>query len=62
MSETNEFTVRELCSYLLGFIENGDGDKIVQLSINYDHCDHIQRLRKIYNIDGLDWITLSGGS
>lgn len=61
MSDT-KVTVRELCSYLLGFIENGDGDKIVKLSINYDHCDHIQKLRNIHNIDGLNWITLDGGN
>ena len=58
---TNEkFTVKELVYYLLGLIENGDGDKTVKLSVNYDHCDHIQKLRSIHNFEGIDWITLDG--
>ena len=56
-----EMTIRELCSYLLGFIENGDGDKKVNVSVNYDHCDHIQKLKNIHNIEGLDLIILTGG-
>ena len=40
-----QFTVKELCSYLLDLIEEGHGDKTVRLSVNYDHCDHVQRRR-----------------
>ena len=57
---TDEFTVRELASYLLRLIENGDGNKKVRLSVNYDHCDHIQKLRSIHNFESIDWITLDG--
>ena len=56
-------TVRELTSYLLGLIEKGDGDKTVELSVNYDNCDHIQPLKEIYvceNCKYIDWITLRG--
>ena len=55
-----KFTVRELASYLLGLIENGHGDKTVKLSVNYDHCDHIQDLKSIHYFDSIDWITLDG--
>lgn len=57
---TDAFTVRELASYLLGLIENGDGDKKVKLSVNYDHCDHIQDLKSIHCFDSIGWITLDG--
>ena len=55
------FTVKELCSYLLDLIEEGHGGKTVRLSVNYDHCDHVQNLRDIHCFDTLDWITLTGG-
>ena len=53
-------TVRELASYLLGLIKNGDGDKTVTLSVNYNNCDHLQNLKRIHNYDGINWITLDG--
>ena len=54
------FTVKELCSYLLDLIEDGHGDKKVEISVNYDHCDHIQGLKQVHRNDGFNWITLDG--
>ena len=34
---TNKITVRELCSALLDIIEEGNGDKTVQVSVIYDN-------------------------
>ena len=55
-------TVRELCSHLLHLIENGKGDKTVELSVNYCNCDHIQPLGEVWDTDSelIDWITLRG--
>lgn len=55
-----QISVRELASYLLDLIENGHGDKIVKLSVEWDNCDHIQDLHEIYCFDGVDWVTLTG--
>lgn len=35
-------------------------DKTVELSVNYDNCDHIQSLKRIYHNKDIDWIILSG--
>lgn len=56
----SDITVRELASYLLGLIDDGYGDKYVELSVNYDHCNHIQGLKRIHRNDGFNWITLDG--
>ena len=53
-------SVKELYNCLGSLIEQGDGDKTVQLLVNYDHCNHIQDLRSIHNFEGIDWITLDG--
>lgn len=55
-----QFTVKELCSYLLDLIEEGHGDKTVQLSVIYDNCEHIQDFGNITNIENIPWITLRG--
>ena len=54
------FTVYELHEQLSQMIEQGHGMKIVELSVNYDNCDHIQKLGKIYWNDNFNWITLAG--
>lgn len=57
---TNKITVRELCSALLDIIEEGNGDKTVQVSVIYDNCEHIQDFGNITNIENIPWITLRG--
>lgn len=54
-------TVKEVYKALATLIHQGDGDKTVTLSVNYDHCDHLQDLKSIHNYDGIDWILLDGG-
>ena len=54
-------TVRELAAHLLYLIENGDGDKVVKVSVLYDNCEHIQYMNNVHNFDGIDWITIAGG-
>lgn len=56
------YTVRDLASHLLHLIENGNGEKLVRVSVVYDDCEHIQYLNNVHNFDGLDWITITGGS
>ena len=53
-------TIRELHEILSQMIENDMGSNTVELSVNYDHCDHMQRLGKVYWNDGFNWITLKG--
>lgn len=55
-------TVRELCSTCLDLIEDGHGDKLVNLSVNYDNCHHIQPLADVYCSDSelINWIVLRG--
>lgn len=58
-------TVKELSDYLLDLIKEGYGDNTVELSINYDNCDHIQPLNEVYvcrDCKYIDWITLRGRS
>ena len=35
-------------------------DKTVKLSVNYDHCDHMQNLTEVYCYEKIDWIVLKG--
>lgn len=56
------YTVRDLASHLLYLIENGNGEKLVRVSVVYDDCEHIQYLNNVHNFDGLDWITITGGN
>lgn len=53
-------TVEDLYLELDEMIERGYGKQIVELSVNYDHCDHIQKLGKIKWNRGFNWITLEG--
>ena len=59
MSEKG-MTVKELYKSLSVIIGEGDGDKIVTLSVNYSECDHLQDLQSVHNYDGIDWILLNG--
>lgn len=34
-----------ICGELKKMIEKGNGDKLIKLSVNYGHCDHLQDLR-----------------
>lgn len=58
MSE--KITVRQLAAHLLHLVETGNGDKYVELSVNYDHCDHIQKLGEVWHNENFDWVTLRG--
>ena len=60
MTET-PLTVEELHKILTGIIEMGYGKKTVELSVNYDCCDHIQELGSVHtNTSDISWITLKG--
>ena len=62
MTKSN-YTVKELASYLLDLIDEGYGNHTIDLSVNYDNCDHIQPLKQIYvckDCKTIDWITLRG--
>jgi len=52
-------TVNDLYIELKKLVENGDGDKPVKLSVNWDNCDHLQDLRAISD-DCRSWILLMG--
>lgn len=56
-------TVEDLYLELDELIERGYGKHTVELSVNYDHCDHIQPLKEVYvckDCKHIDWITLRG--
>jgi len=60
---TEKITVKELAYNLSILIERGFGDYTVELSVNYDNCDHLQSLKEVYvceNCKYTDWITLRG--
>ena len=59
--DEKKITVKELAFLLTNMVENGYGDKTVELSVNYNKCDHIQDLSKVHWNDGFKWITLTGG-
>lgn len=46
---------------LIQELEKIPEDKIVKLSVNWDHCDHVQTLKTVYHSDLFKWITLDGG-
>ena len=60
MGENKQYTVGELIKELEEIPKNFK----VELSVNYDNCDHIQPLKKIYvpnpETEYIDWITLRG--
>ena len=62
MSEKKGITVRDLASHLMHLIENGDGEKIIKVSVTYDDCEHVQHLTRIGNYKEVDFITLRGGT
>lgn len=35
-------------------------DLEVKLSVTYDNCDHVQKLKCVYFDEGISWIVLSG--
>jgi len=54
-------TVEDLHEILNAIIKMGYGKKTVELSVNYDNCDHIQTLGEVHaNTDNISWITLKG--
>ena len=57
-----QLTVEDLYLKLDELIEKGYGKHTVDLSVNYDHCDHIQPLGNVWCTDSevIDWITLRG--
>lgn len=61
MSEKKGVTVRDLASHLLLLIKNGEGDKIIKVSVTYDDCEHVQNLKRMGNHKENDFITLRGG-
>lgn len=61
MSEKNGVTIKDLASHLLLLIKNGEGDKIIKVSVTYDDCEHLQHLMRIGNYKEIDSITLRGG-
>ena len=54
-------TVYELYNKLGELISEGYGENIVNLSVNWDRCDHVQGLSGIYWNESLKWVTLVGG-
>ena len=40
-------------------VENGEGNKPVKLSVNWDDCDHLQNLRA-FSTDYTGWLLLMG--
>lgn len=58
---TEGMTVNDLIKKL----EKLDKDKPVKVSVNYDNCDHIQKLGSVYDFNDSyfdkGWITLIGG-
>lgn len=69
MTENNDFnksenekykvTVNDLYGELKKMIEKENGDKLIKLSVNYDHCDHLQDLRA-YSNECESWLLLMG--
>lgn len=59
MSEKYKVTVEDLYIELKKLVENGEGNKPVKLSVNWDDCEHLQDLRGfITDFDG--WFLLMG--
>lgn len=50
---------------LIKELEKLDKDKPVEVSVNYDNCDHVQSLCSVYDFKdsyfGDGWVTLIGG-
>lgn len=50
---------------LIKKLEKLDKDKPVEISVNYDNCNHIQKLCSVYDFNdsyfGDGWVTLRGG-
>lgn len=59
MTEKYKVTVEDLYIELKKLVENGDGDKPVKLSVNWDNCEHLKNLRG-FSTDFDGWILLMG--
>lgn len=69
MTENNDFnngenekykvTINDLHFELQKLIENGDGDKPIKLSVNWDNCDYLQNLRA-FSTDYTGYLLLMG--
>jgi len=60
MSEV-PLTVEDLHEILTGIVKMGYGKKTVKLSVEYDCCDHSQKLGSVHtNGETISWITLMG--
>ena len=63
MKKNDPITVKELDKLLDDLIKKGYGDHTIELSVNYDRCNHVQELGNVWipEPDGnIDWITLIG--
>lgn len=60
MTEKYKVTVNDLYFELKKLVENGDGDKQIKLSVNFDDCDHLQDLQAFSDDCCEDWILLMG--
>lgn len=52
-------TINDLYVELKKMIENGEGDKPIKLSVNWDNCDYMRNLRA-YSTDYTGWLLLMG--
>lgn len=52
----SEITVEKLIQILKGLPK----DKIVEVSVTYDNCEHIQTLGEVTHTECVNWITLRG--
>ena len=59
VKEKYKVTVEDLYIELKKLVENGDGDKPVKLSVNWDNWDYIKDLRA-FSTDFDSWILLMG--
>lgn len=59
MTKKYKVTVEDLYIELKKFVENGEGDKPVKLSVTWANCDHVQDLRA-FSTDFDSWILLMG--
>lgn len=59
MSKKYKVTVEDLYIELKKLVENGDGNELVKLSVNWDNCEHIKDLRA-FSRDFDGWILLMG--
>ena len=58
-----KYTVNELYNFLAMLIKEDYGEYKVKVSVNYDHCDHLQDLQGVWydKSRDIEWIILDGG-